>query len=83
MTDDSEEWIMKGELLIQLRQGVRRSRQLALELVADPLMGQEAQGLLGRLEAIRHELDRIQATHPVVRRAVNDPFWTSLPANLH
>lgn len=70
--DDAE----RGALLVQLRHGLRKSSQLAQHLATDPLLESEAHGLLGRLNAIRAEVETLEAAQPRLRHAENDPFWT-------
>lgn len=79
--EGNEDWAERAELLIRLRQGLRKSRQLAEHLSVDPVSGDEALGLLSRLEMIRRELDGMQPIRPEQRTAVNDPFWSDQPAN--
>jgi hypothetical protein len=70
----------RGEVLVQLRHGIRHSARLAEELAGDAIVGNEARGLLGRLAAIRAELDALAAAAgPDLRRAHNDPFWSQSP----
>lgn len=65
----------QGNLLIQLGHGVRKSTQLADRLAGNPLVGCEARALLGRLKAIREELDAAAAVQPFLRHAEPSPFW--------
>lgn len=74
--DDS--WY-RGKMLIHLRHGIRQSTRLAEELARDAVVGSEAQGLLGRLRAIRSELDGLAFSNVDPRRAQNDPFWNEPP----
>lgn len=65
----------RGELLINLRNGLRQSSRLAEQLAKDALIGHEVRALMGRLQAIRTELDSLSAVDADQRRAHNDPFW--------
>lgn len=75
----ADETIYRGEVLINLRQGIRQSTRLAEQLIGDAIVGGEAQGLLGRLHAIRAELDSLAFHSTDPRRAENDSFWTEPP----
>ena len=75
-TDDG---LFRGEVLVHLRHGIRRSTRLAEELASDAIVGNEALALLGRLNAITAELDRLSFTSPDPRRPHNDPFWNKPP----
>lgn len=76
---DAEDVMFRGEVLVQLRHGIRQSSRLAEQLTADFIVGHEARSLLGRLEAIRAELDAMRFAHADPRRAENDPFWSEPP----
>jgi len=71
--DDQAE---RGELLAHLRHALRKCSTLAENFAQDPLVGAEARSMLGRLTAIRGELDALQAFKPEWRHALNDPFWS-------
>lgn len=75
MSEGREDTILRGELLVSLRQSLRKCIQLAEMLATEPLTFAEARSLLGRLEAIRGELDDLQVLRPDLRHADNDPFW--------
>jgi hypothetical protein len=66
-------------VLINLRHGIRQSTRLAEQLTGDAIVGCEAQGLLGRLHAIRAELDALAFAGTDPRWAENDPFWNEPP----
>jgi hypothetical protein len=76
---EADETSRRGEVLVHLRHGIRESTRLAEQLVGDAIVGSEAQGLLGRLRAIRAELDVLALQTPNARRAINDPFWNVPP----
>jgi hypothetical protein len=76
---ESEKAAIRGQVLVHLRRGVRQSARLAEQLAGDAIVGSEALGLLGRLQAIRAELDASSLTGPDLRRANNDPFWNDPP----
>jgi hypothetical protein len=71
---------LRGEYLVLLRHGIRQSARLAEQLSNDALVGNEARSLLGRLQAIRGELDSLATGAPDHRSAQNDPFWGHGPA---
>lgn len=75
----AEEAGIRGEMLVQLRHGLRQSSRLAEQLAADTIVGNEARGLLGRLRAIRAEVDALAVTGVDLRLAENDPFWSDPP----
>ena len=75
----ADDTIFRGEVLINLRHGIRQSSRLAEQLTGDSIVGSEAQGLLGRLQAIRAELDSLAFNGIDPRRAENDPFWNEPP----
>jgi hypothetical protein len=76
---EAEETTYRGEVLVHLRHGIRQSARLAEQLANDAIVGREALGLLGRLQAIRAELDALAIARPDPRRAQNDPFWSKPP----
>lgn len=76
---EAEETTSRGEVLGHLRHGIRQSTRLAEQLAVNPIVGREALGLLGRLEAIRAELDALAVAGPDPRRAQSDPFWNKPP----
>jgi hypothetical protein len=76
--NDDDTWYA-GSVLITLRQGIRQSSRLARELAADAIVGTEALGLLGRLQAIDSELEEIARPNVEMRLASNDPFWKRPP----
>lgn len=69
--DDTSE---RGELIARLRHGLRKCRQLAEQLSADPAIAAEARRLLGRLESVRGELDALDRAYPALREAETGPF---------
>jgi hypothetical protein len=76
---EADETSRRGEVLVHLRHGIRESTRLAEQLIGDAIVGSEVQGLLGRLRAIRAELDILAMQAPNARRATNDPFWNEPP----
>lgn len=76
---DSREPERRGEMLVTLNHGLRQALRLADQLCDDAIVGNEARGLLGRLQAIRAELDALSTTLVDPRRAENDPFWREPP----
>ena len=76
---DSDDTAYRGRVLVHLRDGIRQLSALAEQLASDAIVGNEALGLLGRLRAIRAELDASAFTGADVRRAHNDPFWNEPP----
>lgn len=76
--DVDDSWY-RGKVLINLRHGIHQSTRLAEELARDAIVGGEAQGLLGRLRAIRAELDGLSFGRIDPRRVQNDPFWSESP----
>jgi hypothetical protein len=80
---NGDETLFRGEVLINLRHGRRQTSQLAQQLAADAIVGPEARGLLGRLQAIRAELDALSFAGLDVRRAQNDPIWSEPPHPFH
>lgn len=77
--DDKEPAATRGNMLINLQHGVSRSSLLAKRLATDPIVGSEALALLGRLHAIRTELDSLSTPKIDPRRVHNDPFWNEPP----
>lgn len=75
---EADEAGFRGEVLAHLRHGLRQSSRLAEQLAGDTNVGSEALGLLGRLQAIRAELDAMAAGQDL-RRAKTDPFWSEPP----
>ena len=61
----------RAELLATLELALARSLMLARELAADPLVGTEAKGFLGRLECIQAEVTIVASSRPR-RRPHND-----------
>jgi hypothetical protein len=57
---------LRGEYLVLLRHGIRQSARLAEQLSHDALVGNEARSLLGRLQAIRGELDSLATGAPII-----------------
>jgi hypothetical protein len=78
-SEDADDTWFRGKALVHLRHGIRQSTQLAEQLAGDAIVGSEAQGLLGRLNAIRAELDSMAFSAVDRRRAQNDPFWSEPP----
>ena len=68
-----------AEVLSCLRQGLRESSRLAEQLVDDAIVGNEARAMLGRLQAIRLELNSLTFADSDLRRATNDRFWNKSP----
>lgn len=75
MPSEPDNTLYRGEVLIHLRHGVRRSARLAEQLAGDAIVGNEALALLGRLHAIGAELDSLRLVGTDPRHANNDPFW--------
>ena len=75
----ADDALCRGEVLINLRHGIRQSSRLALQLAEDTIVGNEALALLGRLQAIRAEVDALAFSNPDPRQAQNDPFWNEPP----
>ena len=67
---------VRGDYLVLLRHGIRQSARLGEQLAGDALLGNEVSGLMGRLRAIRAELDAMTLSGPHLRHAPNDLFWT-------
>jgi hypothetical protein len=76
---EREEAANRGQVLVHLRHGIRETSRLAEQLASDAIVGSEALGLLGRLQAIRAELDASSFTGSDLRRGHNDPFWNEPP----
>ena len=75
----ADDTIYRGKVLINLRHGLQQSTRSAEQLIGDAIVGSEAQGLLGRLQAIRAELDSLAFSPVDPRKAENDPFWNEPP----
>nr|WP_314446476.1 hypothetical protein [uncultured Sphingomonas sp.] len=75
----ADETMYRGAVLIHLRHGIRQTSRLAQQLAGDAIVGNEARGLLGRLEAIRAELDAMSFSGADRRRAQNDLIWNQPP----
>lgn len=75
----ADDLIYRGRVLINLSHGIRQSTRLAEQLTGDAIVGSEAQGLLGRLHAIRAELESLASSGIDPRRPENDPFWNEPP----
>ncbi len=69
-----------GDLMLQLRHGLRQSRLLAEHLSGDPLVGAEARTLLGRIEAIQQEIEAMGSRKI---GADNGPFWRKSSRLIH
>lgn len=76
---DFDNSLYRGEVLIHLRHGIRRSSRLAEQLAHDAIVGTEALALLGRLNAIGAELDSLCFAGSDPRQAFNDLFWNKPP----
>ena len=72
----SNDTIESRELLAHLRRGVRKSRQLAEELIKSEQVGDEARVLLVRLQDIGAELETMKALEATLRQIENDPIWS-------
>ena len=77
-----DELARRGETLVVLSHGIRQSSRLAEQLTSDAIVGNEARGLLGRLRAIRVEIDAMASSVPPLRHVQNDPFWSGQPKSL-
>ena len=77
--DDNESAATRGNMLVNLQHGVSRSSLLAERLATDAIVGSEALALLGRLRAIRTELNSLSTPKIDPRRVHNDPFWNEPP----
>ena len=71
----SDETMDRAELLAHLRNGVRKSRQLALRLSMNPETHPEAQLLLDRLQLVAAELEAMQTAWPEVRQISDNAMW--------
>jgi hypothetical protein len=69
----------RAEMLMELRHITRRTLRVAEQLASAGLVGYEVRGLLGRLQAIRAELDAMPISVPELRRPQNDPLWSEPP----
>lgn len=79
MAGNNDDTLFRGEVLIHLRHGIRRSCRLAEQLATDSIVGSEAQALLGRLNAITAELEGLNLTRPDPQQPHNDPVWYKPP----
>ena len=81
--DAGESTGRRGELLVNLRHGLRKSSELAETLIGNPDVEDEARTLLRRLRAIADELDTMQRFRFQTRLNTDDRLWGSATKSRH